>query len=262
MQRMFEQELELAKQAALDAGRIIKKHASTDFAVTHKGEGTDQPVTIADHESNDIIRKTLLAAFPNDGWLSEETLDNDQRLTNERVWIVDPLDGTKEFIKGIPEYAVSIALSYKGNPVVGVVMNPGTGNLFYARTGAGSFLNDKPIHVSQRSEISGATMLASHSELKRGNWQKHTLFNIVASGGLAHKMSQVACGVADASFSLDPKNEWDFAAGILLITEAGGKTSFPDGSEIKLNKANPKATGILYDNGSLHEPLLDYIRKI
>ena len=126
---MFNEELIAAKVAARNAGKILMKYyKSEDNKV--KMKGIDNPVTIADNEADEFLSDFLMGEFPNDGWLSEETVDTKERLSMNRVWIVDPLDGTKEFIEGIPHFSVSIALVQDEHPVVGVIYNPATNEMF------------------------------------------------------------------------------------------------------------------------------------
>lgn len=251
----MKQECELAIKAALKAGEAIMKVYATTFKVDHKSP--EQPITEADRQANQIILETLLGAYASDGWLSEETLDNHERLKKERVWIVDPLDGTKEFITRVPEFAVSIGLAVNGEAVVGVIYNPSTKQMFSGYKGGGAFLNNKQIAVSNSQELSNAKILASRSEIKRGEWKDFDgKFNIIPSGGMAHKMAMVVCGIADGSFSLSPKNEWDFCAGTLLIKEAGGTVSRRNGDNFLFNKANPKTEDIVYGNKTIHRHLL------
>lgn len=258
---MYEKELQIALQAAKAAAEIIQKYYNTNYEVHHKS--AEQPVTVADREANDAIQKILLGAFPNDGWLSEETTDNPSRLGRERVWIVDPLDGTKEFIAKVPEFAVSIGLAHRGEVVVGVVANPATNETLWAAKGSGAFCNGAPITVSRQSEISKARMLASRSESNRGEWKRYEEeFIVIPSGSMAWKMAQVALGLADGSFSLSPKNEWDFAGGTIIVQEAGGTVCQLDGTPFTFNKASPLASGIVHDNGYLHEAIMGCVAKV
>ena len=127
-------------------------------------------MTSADLEADAALREHLSRAFPDYGWLSEETADNAERLSRRRVWIVDPLDGTKEFIKGIPEFVVAIALAEDGVPVLGVTYNPIKRELFWAVRGAGCYLDDSPVHVTAAAGLAGSVVLASRSETARGEW--------------------------------------------------------------------------------------------
>lgn len=257
---MYEKEFEKAVEAAKKGGEVILHCYNKDYEVQEKSE--DHPITIADRKANEAIHSVLQGAFPGDGWLSEETKDTEERLIKRRVWIVDPLDGTKEFIAKIKEFAVSIALVVDHQPVVGVIYNPGTDELFAAKQFEGAFLNNKPIKTTREKDLKKARILASRSELKRNEWEPYEgKFTIVPSGGMAFKMSQVARGEADGSFSLQPKTEWDFAAGTLLIQEAGGVVTQMDGHPFIFNKKNPRAPGIIYGNPHVHRQLAEMVKK-
>src|SRR5262249_48805558 len=166
----LKREIELARKAARHAGDILRKH-------WHKGgyeigsKGRDNPVTEADLEADRALKTMLHGAFPDYGWLSEETVDNEDRLNRSRVWIVDPLDGTKEFIKGIPEFCVAVGLVEDGVPVLGVTYNPIRREMFWAARGIGCHLNSNPVRVTRTRVLHRATVFASRSEEARGEWQ-------------------------------------------------------------------------------------------
>lgn len=258
---MFDTELRLAKQAAYQAGQLILHVQQAGFQVEEKSK--DHPVTVADRQADQLIKSILLTAFPDDGWLSEETQDDLARLQKKRVWIVDPLDGTKEFIKGQPEYCVSIALSENGRPVVGVIYNPKLDEMYFARKDFGAFMNDRPLQMSTVAILSQARILASRSETARAEWDKFKdRFHVVTSGGMAHKMTVVASGGAEGSFTLQPKTEWDFAAGDLIIHEAGGLVRQLDGEEFIYNKENPKTDGLIYSNSQIFSDLKKVMNEL
>src|ERR1700691_867606 len=165
-------ELEHARAGALEAGEILRRHFR-DGGYEVGSKGRDNPVTSADLEADAALREHLSRAFPDYGWLSEETVDNAARLSRRRVWIVDPLDGTKEFIKGIPEFVVAIALAEDGVPVLGVTYNPIKRELFWAARGAGCYLDDHPVQVTAAAGLSGSVVLASRSETARGEWSAY-----------------------------------------------------------------------------------------
>ena len=142
----------LAKETAIKAGVLILKYFNADYEIQNKSY--NNPVTTADKEADKLIKKNLLAANPNYGWLSEETKDSPDRLEKKFVWVVDPIDGTKEFIKGIPEFVVSIGLVKNGEPVVGVIYNPITKEIFSAKKNGGSFLNDRTVKCIAKENIS------------------------------------------------------------------------------------------------------------
>lgn len=256
----WEKEHTCALKAAHAAGEIIRSHYHTRYAVDYKGK--DSPVTIADRDANHKIHEIIQGEFPSDGWLSEETVDSPARLSCRRVWVVDPMDGTKEFIQKIPELAVSIALVEDGRPVVGVAYNPIQDQLFWAVRGQGAWSNDRRLQVSPATQLKNSTILASRSESQRGEWKKFSSqFHIQQTGSAAYKMALIAIGDADATFTLVPKNEWDICAGVLLIEEAGGIVSHLDGEPLRFNQAKTLLQGLVASNGRLHPHLLRLIAQ-
>ena len=247
-------DLQLAQEAARKASDVIMSYFRDEYEIKEKGEGN--PVTTADLEADRILKEALLGARPDDGWLSEETVDSEERLGKSRVWIVDPIDGTKEFIQGIPQFAVSIALAVDGDIQVAVVCNPAKNELFSAVRGEGATLNGKPIRVTPLAELADASILASRSEVKRGEFDQFVDYAITPIGSIAYKLALVAGGQADLTFTLTPKNEWDFAGGALLITEAGGRIHVLGDHPQKFNQPDPLVTGVVSTNGNLFEPLM------
>jgi len=229
-------ELSIAKDAAVIAGNLILKYYKADYEIKEKGY--HNPVTTADHASDACLKKILTEAYPEYGWLSEETVDSKERLKMDRVWVVDPLDGTKEFIEGVPHFVVSIALVEKGRPIVGVLYNPVTKEMFSAAHGQGATLNDRSIKCSSKEDISDMVMLNSRSETKRGLWSPYadTFSELKAIGSVAYKLGLTASGEADIFASLRPKNEWDICAGNCIINEAGGKLIDLYGEQRQYNK--------------------------
>lgn len=215
------------------------------------------PVTEADVLLDTILKAELLR--DDEGWLSEETVDDRSRLEKACVWIVDPLDGTREFIEGIPEWCISIGYVVNGVPQAGGVCNPASGETFVGSRGTGVRLNGKAVTVSPRSELKGATVLASRSEVKRGQWERfeQTGFTIVPMGSVAYKMARVAAGLDDATFTLVPKNEWDVAAGWLLIEAAGGKVMDKEGVLRVFNQPRTLLSGLICAGPVLYEKLVD-----
>jgi myo-inositol-1(or 4)-monophosphatase len=251
----FIRELDLARSAALAAGEILRRHyQERGFEVNHKGK--DNPVTTADFEADHELKNILQGGFPHYGWLSEETADDGERLKYERVWIVDPLDGTKEFIKGIPEFVIAIALAEHGVPVLGVSYNPIKQELFACARGTGVSLNDVPVRVTGRRSLASATVLASRSETSRGEWKTYEgKIKINPIGSVAYKLALVAAGRADATFTLTPKSEWDVASGTALILEGGGRVTDLKGAQLRFNRSSVRLDGFVASNGSLHEQI-------
>ncbi len=259
---LYTNELTTARRAALDAGGVIAEYYTQTLKPTYKAN--HQPVTRADHASNDIIKSILRKTFPDDGWLSEEDVDDMTRFEKKRVWIVDPLDGTRDFIHKTPEFAVAIALVENHKPVLGVVYNPITKEMFSALAGQGAFCNDQKIRVMEKSDAEKkkkTKLLISLTENKRGEWEHFkNLFDVVPTGGCAYKMAKVARGDADGAFTLSPKSEWDVCAGEVIVHEAGGIVTYVDGSLIRYNQPSTIMDGLIYCSTSvIHREILDAI---
>ena len=233
----FARELEVARAAAEAAAKVIARHCKTERRSWDKAE--DSPVTLADLEANEAITSLISKSFPHDIILSEESRDSAERLTAERVWVVDPLDGTKEFIENVPEFSVSIALTFQGTPVVGVVHQPLSGESFYDSQGGGSHLAGEPLRVSSVPELARAEVLSSRTEMKRGQMEPcMALFRAVRPlGSVALKLAHISAGRGDLWISTAPKSEWDVCAGDLLVRESGGIFRTLDLGERTYNQA-------------------------
>jgi len=229
-------ELKIAKEAAIEAGGLILNYYKADYEI--KDKGYHNPVTTADHAADTRLKEILTEARPDYGWLSEETVDSPDRLDKERTWVVDPLDGTKEFIEGVPHFVVSVGLVENGNPIIGVLFNPVTKELFMAYNGGGAFLDDKPIRCLTKDEVRAMVILNSRSETRRGLWTPFdgTFGELRAIGSVAYKLGLTAAGKADIFASLRPKNEWDICAGNCIINEAGGKLIDLRGNRVIFNQ--------------------------
>ena len=249
-------ELTLARRAARAAGDILRGHwRRGDYQIGSKGK--DNPVTEADLEADRALKRLLHDPFPEYGWLSEETADSEARLKCRRVWIVDPLDGTKEFIQGIPEFCVAVALVEEGHPVLGVTYNPITHEMFWSARGMGCHLNTEAVRVTRTRVLRRANVLASRSETARGEWEVfHGRLKVSPTGSVAYKLALVAAGKGDATFTRSPKSEWDIASGAALLAEAGGTMTDIHGNMIRFNQRRVKVAGMIADNTVLHEQLV------
>ncbi len=246
-------------KAALEAARDVLNKFTPGAVETEYKVGND-PVTEADRAVDALLREMLLK--DGEGWLSEETVDDPSRLEKRRVWVVDPLDGTREFVEGIPEFCVSVGLVEDGKPIAGGICNPATGEMFLGSVATGVTYNGKAARASQRSTLESALVLASRSETKRGEWEafKNSGLNIVATGSVAYKLARVAAGLADATFTLTPKNEWDVAAGAALVLSAGGSVRMLDSSELRCNQKNPLLSGLVACGPFLRDGLFALLR--
>jgi len=241
--------------AALEAAREVLNRF-TPGAIEAEYKAGHDPVTEADRAVDAVLRQTLLRK--GEGWLSEESVDDFTRLDKERVWVVDPLDGTREFVQGIPEFCVSIAMVENDIAVAGGICNPATNELILGSRETGVTYNGKPVQPSQRRDLRGALVLASRSEVKRGEWKQFESaeFNVRPMGSVAYKLGLVSAGLADLTFTLVPKNEWDVAAGAALVESAGGWTLKLDHSPLRCNQKNPLISGLLAGPPFLKDLLL------
>jgi myo-inositol-1(or 4)-monophosphatase len=248
-------------QTALDAARAVFSRFTPGAIETEYKAGHD-PVTEADRAVDQVLRQNLLQ--DGEGWLSEETADNPSRLDKERVWIVDPLDGTREFVQGLPEFCVSIGFVENGKPVAGGIYNPATNQSFLGAVDSGVLYNGRPCAPTQRKSLAGALALASRSEVKRGEWKQFeaSAFKTQAMGSVAYKLALVSAGLADITFTLTPKNEWDVAAGAALVIAAGGFVCKPDGSPLVCNQRDPLLPGLLAGGPFLRAELLAAVQGL
>lgn len=243
-------------EATKEAGAVVMGFYRSSFDVTDKSP--DNPVTDADFASDTLLKERLRALLPEAGWLSEETADSPDRLDKAYLWCVDPIDGTKEFIMGIPEFSIAVALVQNGKPILAVIYNPDTQELYYAAKGNGFYFNGERMTVSDRAELAGSSIDASRSERKRGEFAPfEEQMTVRTMGSVAYKLARVAAGQCDATWSRGPKWEWDVCAGVLLVQEAGGVAVDLSNRPITFNQPHPKVNGIIADNGHLHTQIID-----
>jgi myo-inositol-1(or 4)-monophosphatase len=246
--------LKVAIQAAQAAGLVVRSLYGRDIQVTQKGQAG--PVTEADLASNRCIRDILQGAFPDDGWLSEETLDGGDRLAKSRVWIIDPLDGTWEFTTGVPEFVVSVGLAIDGIAALGVLYNPITEEMFSGLRGTGAWLNGTPIQVSATQNLRDSTFCVSRSETSKGllkNWE--SVLHLQPRGSVAYKCGLVAAGRYDGVFTHHPRHEWDLCAGVAIVEAAGGRVTDRQGRPYRFNQITPLQKPLVATNTHVHEAL-------
>ncbi len=238
-----ERDLGRIRAALRAASTALQRHLGAPIDYTIKqGHG---PVTAADHELDALLRTMLPEA--GEGWLSEESVDDAARLSCRRVWIVDPIDGTRSFVAGRPEYSISIALVEDGEPVLGGVCNPASGVTVLGGPGAGLMVEGEPKLVFPGRAREGALrVLASRSECRSGEWDAWLTsgdVDVLPISSVAYKLALVAAGFADATWTVWPKSEWDVAAGAALVRSAGGKVWAPGSGALRLNRAAPQFAG-------------------
>jgi len=234
----------LLSTAITEAGGIAKRYFRNDAKQWNKGPG--QIVTEADIAIDRHLRDFLIGARPGDGWISEEQEDDGSRLEARRIWVVDPIDGTRSFAAGVDEFTISIALVIDGQPAVASVLNPMRSEHFEAVVGQGAWLNSQSLVPSGQKAVDEASLLASWTEMKKRAWPEilpEATFTMI--GSLAYKLALVAAGRYDGLISLRSCHDWDIAAALLLLQEAGAWISDGSGSPILLNKPELKHQGLV-----------------
>jgi len=255
-----QQDIQRITAALHKAQDILKDYTPGMVAVADKGGRSDfNPVTEADTRVNDALQSLLHTG--GDGWLSEETADDPARLKHRRVWVVDPLDGTKEFVAGIPEWSVSIALVEDGRAVAGGVCNPQSGETVIGSLETGVTYNGLPARPSQRVSLEGAVVPASRSEIRRGEWERFRDcgFEVRPTGSVAYKLALVAAGRVDAAWTLCPKHEWDVAAGVALIQAVGGIVVTLESVAPSFNRPDTLFSGLIAAPRSLAPAVADLL---
>ena len=239
---MYEQELEFAIKTAKEASEIVRKIYFDNSAIVQI-KSDDSPVTQADLLSEKFIRERISEAYPTYGILSEETEDNFERLNKDYVWIVDPIDGTKDYVERTGEFTINIALSYKGEIVVGVIMIPVKNEVFFASKGNGSFREvDGKIYRNQVSDQTTNLILLG-SRFHRGQqeidyYERHKdVISEFKTYGSSYKACKIACGEAHVYMKVGKgTKEWDVAPMAVIVKEAGGVFLTAKGNEMKFNK--------------------------
>ncbi|MEQ1633601.1 MAG: inositol monophosphatase family protein [Planctomycetota bacterium] len=244
--------------ALSQAALVLRRYAGSPISFSNKrGHG---PVTAADHEVDDLLRRIL--PLDGEGWLSEETVDDERRLACRRVWIVDPIDGTRSFVVGRPEYSISIALVEDGVPVLGGVCNPATGVTVVGGPGLGiEVQGDAKLPFREGGDV--MRVLASRSECRCGEWDHwlaHGNVEVLPISSVAYKLALVAAGAADATWTVWQKSEWDIAAGLALVRAVSGFAFAPGIDDVVLNRPQPVFRGFAAA-GPLHrERMLRLLR--
>jgi myo-inositol-1(or 4)-monophosphatase len=252
-------DLDLLLDAAREAGKIASRYFRQQFDVRDKGDGQG-PVTEADLAIDRMLRDELTAARPGYGWLSEETEDGRARLACERVFIVDPIDGTRSFVQGSTTFAHSLAIADQGVVTAAVVYLPERDLMFQARTGQGALLNGEPISASGRISLEGATILAAKPQLNAYLWpggvppvERHF------RSSLAYRMCLIAQGRFDAMVTLRDAWEWDIAAGDLICREAGVISTDKHGAPLRFNNEGAQTAGVLAASPAIHAGLFAHL---
>jgi len=248
-------DLDLLTGAARAAGEIGLRFAETGAQSWDKPGGAG-PVTEADLAVDMLLAERLRTARPGYGWLSEESTDGPARLDSDRVFIVDPIDGTREFISGGRAWAHALAVVEQGRVIAAAIHLPRLDKLYAAAAGRGATLNGRPIRVTARTKLTGAHVLAAKPSYDAHNWRGAVPeLSRAYRPSLAYRLSLVAEGRYDAMMTLRDSWEWDVAAGELILREAGAQVSDRRAGPLRFNNTVPKVNGVVAAGPVLHAAL-------
>ncbi|WP_232630856.1 inositol monophosphatase family protein [Methylobacterium sp. Leaf118] len=251
---------EAVREAAGFALPLFERGGQTRARVWSKAGGS--PVTEADVAVDTFLKVRLSELEPGAAWLSEETIDDPVRLGAERVWIVDPIDGTRAFLSGHPDWSIAVALLWAGQPVLGAVFAPATGHYYEALAGRGATLNGAPITVSDRSALEAARVTGPkpmQERLLAGAARlgpRPTVTTVERVPSLALRLARVAEGVIDLGLVSKDSRDWDLAAADLILREAGGVVCDLDGEPAVYNRPEPRHGELIATPRALREPAL------
>ena len=255
--------IDIAMDAAHKAGDLIARQFHQPQEIHAKGPA--EIVTQVDRDAEDLIVRTIRQAFPDDEFLGEE--GHEPRPGADRIWVIDPLDGTTNYAQGIPFFCVSIALAVRGRAVLGVVYDPQHGETFAAEEGKGALLNGVEVHCTSRNSLSDATVYVGALPAKNPHNRELALpmltrlrpsINVMRNmGSAALSLAYVACGRLDISYQ-DWLSAWDMLAGALLVEEAGGRVTDFDGMPISASSESIIAAG----NSAVHQAVLEVAQQL
>lgn len=249
----------LAVEAANSASRAVMEIYNGDFVASKKSD--DSPITQADLESNRIIKETLSSSLP---ILSEEDNDDLSRLKHDRIWIVDPLDGTSDFVNRTGEFTIMIALVESKRPVLGLICQPSTDSLFLAQKGAGAFRHHggrwERLGVSKSSSLAECRAVGSRFHLSEMEKEFFKSLGVLSfeSRGSSLKVAEICMGMADLYLTTSDKiKHWDTCASYCLVTESGGRMTDMRGNDILYNTERVNhQDGLLVSNGLVHDEVI------
>jgi myo-inositol-1(or 4)-monophosphatase len=237
-----------------EAGAIAAARCGTSFKRWEKAAGS--PVCDVDLEVDAFLRERLTELDPEAGWLSEETLDASDRIERPRLWVVDPIDGTRDYLKGRDGWCVSVALVEERTPLIGVLDAPARGEHWTALKGGGAWRNGERLRVSGRRLLAGARVPAD--QLTRAD---RDLVAVARPNSIALRIALVAAGEADLAATLRWGFEWDIAAAALIAAEAGATVSGALGQPLAFNSASGVAFGVLVATPAIHLAAVERLRE-
>lgn len=253
-------DLKILEDAAREAGALALTYFGKDPETWFKGNKS--PVSEADIAVDGFLADALRGARPDYGWLSEETADDRVRLEHDRVFIVDPIDGTRAFLAGGDEWTVSVAVVEYGKPVAGAVYCPRRDEMFAAKKGGGARLNGAEISVSSKADVNGATLTGPHSIVANKDVTAVGFAPGEVLRSLAYRLAMVACGRVDVGAARGGPSDWDLAAADLLVQEAGGKLSDLSGQGLIYNRQKTRHPALVAAPQQLVEPVCTVLGRL
>ena len=251
-------DLDLLEDAARQAGEIAMRYFhGPNRNWTKSG---NSPVSEADIEVDRFLGETLMAARPGYGWLSEETVDSEERLSRERIFVVDPIDGTRGFIAGDPHWCVSIAIVSHGRPETAVIVSPAKNRMLSAARGGGAFFNGETLGVEAVSTLARLTGSRRLNEaMQKLYGESYEILPFIPS--LAYRIAMAATGETDAAFARSGAHEWDVAAAHLILEEAGGRITTAGGGDLAYNAPAIRLPALVAAGPGRHQATLDLAKQ-
>ncbi|MEQ8299940.1 MAG: inositol monophosphatase family protein [Hyphomonas sp.] len=257
-ERTLVEDLVTLRSLAIEAGQLALSYTLEGQSARAWEKTGGSPVTEADMAVNQLCDLRLTSSRPEYGWLSEETLDDPAARQKDRCWVVDPIDGTRAYMRGDPNWCVGLAIVEEGQAVAGVLYAPALGQLYEARIGGGAYLNGRLIQVSECGTEAGCRLIAAEEMLNHKGWPEPWPAVTVPRpkpNSTLLRMAFVASGAWDATLVLSHKSDWDLAAGTILVNEAGGVATTHTGEPLHFNRTIPAQRSIIASGKRLH-PLL------
>lgn len=250
----------LVRSVTEEAGRVALSYFSRDVKTWDKSP--NNPVSEADLAVDEFLRTTLMQNRTGYGWLSEETEDHPERLRCGRLWVVDPIDGTRSFLEAGDDWGISVALVQDQRPIIAAFYAPAKDAFYFARRGQGATKNGKAISVSSQGDIAAARMMGDPAAFKAKKlwpvpWPD--TMHTEQANSIALRICQIADGQFDCCVTLRPKNDWDVAAADLIIEEAGGQLTTGTGRGLLFNRKKPLHDHIVASCPPLRGPIMERV---
>jgi myo-inositol-1(or 4)-monophosphatase len=247
-------EVGIARAAVEAASALALDHWKRGPLYWDKSDGS--PVSEGDLAVDRQLREALGKERPDYGWLSEETPDDLARLAKRRVWIADPIDGTRDFIAGGVDWCIALALLDEGKPILAIVSCPARKEVFIARRGEGATRNEEPLKMAKNLRLDDAMIVANRSVLARLGKTSGSAPNLA----LSLRLCRIAEGHLDATVATTPKHDWDLAPGDLMVREAGGRVSTAEGAPYLFNRRETRQAGLIAAPPRLHQDIVEALR--